>query len=63
MNHEPDSGMTPIEGDELYQLHGGIFRSIFSSFIFHIGVEAYNDWGGHVDAFNEGREQGQTVSW
>lgn len=59
----PTTELTPIEGEELHHIHGGILHSLFSSLIFHIGMEAYNDWGGHKDAFQQGREQGQTISW
>ena len=40
---------------ELSEIEGGILRSIAGGFFVHVALEAYNDWGAHRQAFNEGR--------
>jgi len=40
---------------ETGEIEGGILRSIAGGFIVHVALEAYNDWGSHRQAFNEGR--------
>jgi len=45
-----------LKYDEMNEINGGGFWSgLLGTATFHIIKEAYNDWGGHAQAFKNGR--------
>lgn len=52
--------MEKLRENELIEISGGGFWiGVLGALVVHIGIEAYNDWNSHADAFIEGSQSVQ----